>query len=113
MKKIRIAVIFAVIILAFVIPLGVFASYDIFYCSYNVSSGGDGTWKYPWACETAAEFDEVVDKSVHMAMASCTRKSPRVITGMSSNGKANPAMYTLPISIMATHHTPALRYLHR
>jgi hypothetical protein len=61
MKKFRIAVIFAVIILAFLIPLGVFASYDIFYCSYDVSSGGDGTWKYPWACETAAEFDAVVD----------------------------------------------------
>ena len=62
MKKFRIAVIFSVIILAFLIPLGVFASYDIYYCSYDGFVDGNGTWKYPWVCETEDEFDFIVDE---------------------------------------------------
>ena len=62
MKKIRIAVIFLVIVLALMIPVGVFASYDVYYCSWNASSGGDGSWNYPWLCSDSAEFDAIVDE---------------------------------------------------
>ena len=62
MKKFRIAVIFSVIILAFLIPLGVFASYDIYYCSYDGYVDGNGTWKYPWVCETEDQFEFIVDE---------------------------------------------------
>ncbi|MFN2160365.1 MAG: hypothetical protein ACK2U3_13745 [Anaerolineales bacterium] len=61
MKKTRIAVIFLVIVLALMIPIGVFASYDVYYCSWNASPGGDGSWKYPWLCSNSAEFDDIVD----------------------------------------------------
>ena len=60
MKKFRIVLILMVL-LAVLIPSSVFASYDVYYCSIYADGFGDGSYEYPWACSTEAEFDDAVD----------------------------------------------------
>jgi hypothetical protein len=60
MKKFRIVLI-VMVLLAVLIPSAVFASYDVYYCSIYADGFGDGSYEYPWACSTEAEFDDAVD----------------------------------------------------
>lgn len=58
MKKIRILFIVAVII-ASLIPVAVYAQ-GVWYCSTLIAEGGNGSYAYPWACGTNAQFDYIV-----------------------------------------------------
>jgi len=58
MKKIRIALI-AAILVALLIPMAVSAA-GVFYCSEAKSSGGNGTYNNPWACRTQAQLDNII-----------------------------------------------------
>jgi hypothetical protein len=59
MKKIRILMIVAVFI-ALLIPVAVSAA-GVFYCSASISSGGDGSYAYPWACSTDAQVNSIIN----------------------------------------------------
>jgi LPXTG-motif cell wall-anchored protein len=58
MKKFRILLILAVLV-ALMIPVAVQAA-GTFYCSTLISSGGDGSYAYPWACSTNEQFNTIV-----------------------------------------------------
>lgn len=58
MSKIRIAVILAAL-LGLLIPTGVMAA-GTFYCSTQLATGGDGTYSYPWACNSADQLNYVI-----------------------------------------------------
>jgi hypothetical protein len=58
MKKIRVLFV-AAILIAVLIPVAVSAA-GAFYCSTLISSGGNGTWAYPWACSTEAQLQNII-----------------------------------------------------
>ncbi len=58
MKKIRILMIVAVLI-AVLIPVAVSAA-GVFYCSALISSGGNGSYSFPWACSTEAQLNDII-----------------------------------------------------
>jgi hypothetical protein len=60
MKKLQISVVIATL-LALLVPSVVFASYNVYYCSYDANGFEDGSYDYPWSCENDAEFDDIVD----------------------------------------------------
>ena len=60
MKKLQISLIIATL-LALLVPSAVFASYNVYYCSYDVEGFEDGSYDYPWSCETEEEFNDIVD----------------------------------------------------
>jgi hypothetical protein len=61
MKRLSFAWILAVV-LAILLPMTVFASWDIYYCSAEHDYDGNGSYDDPWSCTTDSEFDHVVDK---------------------------------------------------
>ncbi len=63
MKKMRITLITAATLAATVIALLTPASASalgVFYCSYMITEGGDGSYANPWACNTGEQFDYIV-----------------------------------------------------
>lgn len=58
MKKFSLAMI--VLLLMAIIPASAFAATPVYYCSYDVPAGGDGSYDYPWRCSTQEELAAVV-----------------------------------------------------
>jgi len=62
MKKVRLVVVFAVL-LALLIPFTVQAA-GTFYCSASFSNGGNGSYTSPWGCTNQQELDYVINTLV-------------------------------------------------
>lgn len=58
MKKIWIAI--SLLLLLSILPTTVLAAVPVYYCSYNASSGGNGTYHHPWRCDSNADLDDIV-----------------------------------------------------
>ena len=62
MKKSRIWIV-VFVMLALLIPVTVQAA-GTFYCSSAIATGGDGTFASPWACQTQAQLDDIIDNQI-------------------------------------------------
>ena len=60
MKKNFLIILILSLLVALLIPATVSAA-GSFYCSALKASGGAGTWSNPWACNSQAQLDDVVD----------------------------------------------------
>jgi hypothetical protein len=58
MKKSR-YLILILVFAALLIPATVYAA-GTFYCSTLIAEGGNGSYAYPWACSTDAQFNHIV-----------------------------------------------------
>ena len=59
MKKLGILLVVA-ILAAFLLPVTAKAA-GVFYCTTLNSSGGNGTWSYPWACSTEQQLNSIIN----------------------------------------------------
>jgi hypothetical protein len=62
MKKMRI-LIFVAALIALLIPTAVQAG-GVFYCSTLYSQGGNGSYRYPWACADENQFNQIVNQVI-------------------------------------------------
>jgi hypothetical protein len=60
MKKFRVAML-VMVILPVLIPTAAYAAVYTYYCSWDVGTGGDGSYDYPWQCRDDVELDIIVD----------------------------------------------------
>lgn len=62
MTKLRLALM-AALVLALLAPVTVSAA-GVFYCSALISTGGSGTYNYPWACADQAAVDSLIYNTI-------------------------------------------------
>lgn len=77
MKKILIA--FSLLLLLSLIPTTVLAQTPVYYCSYNVGTGGNGSYAYPWQCTNSTQLSQTVSQI-------CASHSSAILYQIVSNG---------------------------
>jgi hypothetical protein len=58
MKKFWLAI--SLLLLLSIIPASAFASTPVYYCSFDVEPGGDGSFDDPWICEDSTQLGNIV-----------------------------------------------------
>jgi hypothetical protein len=53
-------IILSLLVLLSIIPASAMASTPVFYCTYNTSATGDGSYDNPWSCADSTELSTVV-----------------------------------------------------
>jgi hypothetical protein len=77
MKKIGIAI--SLLLLLSLIPTAALAQVPAYYCSYNVGTGGDGSYSYPWQCTDSNQVNQLVSQI-------CSSHTSAVLYQIVSNG---------------------------
>ena len=77
MKKVLIAI--CLILLLSLIATNVLAQTPVYYCSYSVGTGGDGSYAYPWQCTNSTQLSQIVSNI-------CASHSSAVLYQIVSNG---------------------------